>query len=151
MSHVVSSRCVALDIECLKHTIMKHFPQLKWVEKKKYNWFGKWMADFHGQDAAYKNGIAPEDYGNCDFCIQMPGVHYEIGVVKRKDGAGWTLVWDFYSDGKKLSQCVGDGAEKVMVAYQQEYITKFANLENMNLEMQVGTDETYFEMEVSNV
>ncbi len=45
--------------------------------------------------SAYKLGIDPQEYGTSDHAIRVAGVHYEIGVVKRTDGKGWSLVWEF--------------------------------------------------------
>ena len=130
MSHVVSSAAICTDLECLKATL-KLFPKLQWVEgKKRFAWYGKWMDDYSATDAAYRNGISPEEYGKCDHVIKLEGNNYEIGVVKRKDGKGWSLVWDFYSDGRNINAYIGDSAEKLMVAYNKTFLERFAEAEN---------------------
>lgn len=126
MSHVVSSEVVCTDLEILKRAVAT-FPELEWREgQKKYTWYGAWVQDYHKDDAAYKRGIDPKDYGKCESAIHMDGVHYEIGVCKRNDGAGYSLVWDFVGDGRKLSECIGKNAEKLMSKYSEMYCEQYA-------------------------
>lgn len=75
-----------------------------------FKWWGKWENDYDAADAAYRNGIKPEDYGKCEHAIRFPHnqteLGYEIGVVRRTDGKpGYSLVWDFIDSG--LSRRVG--------------------------------------------
>lgn len=143
MSHVVAGSVVVNDLELLKKVIEKHFPKLKWMEgQKTYSWFGSWQADYSKDDAAYKNGIDVEDYGKCSSAIRMDGVTYEIGVCKRKDGQGYSLVWDFWADGKTISDYIGKGAEKLMTEYSREYVNQYAN--NYGFIAQETEDEQYY-------
>lgn len=152
MSHVVASGVIITDIDCLKAAVAR-VPGLHWKENQKtWAWYGKWVGDYDAADAAYKLGIDTKDYGKCEHAIKVDGSNYEIGVMKRKDGKGYSLVFDFFgSNGKKIQQMVGDGCEKLMVEYQRAYVTRFANLENMNMTWKETKDEVLFEMEVSNV
>lgn len=126
MSHVVCSRIIITDLDLLKKALAD-FPKLKWnKDKKTYKWWGRWEDDYAAKDAAYKNGIDVDQYGKCDVCIQMDGVEYEIGVVKRKDGQGWSLVWDNVCDGEILSRYIGRNGEKLMTAYAEAYARRFA-------------------------
>jgi hypothetical protein len=70
------------------------------------------MNDYDAKDAAYKYGIKPEDYGKCDYALCVPGSKnaYEIGVVKRKDGKGYHLLYDFYANGYGLMSRVNTTA-----------------------------------------
>lgn len=146
MSHVVSSKVVITDIECLKK-VLKKFPKLKFHEgRKTYEWFGSWMDDYDAADAAYKNGIDPDDYGKCEHAISMEGSDYEIGVTKRKDGEGFSLVWDFFDSGKKISDYIGDSAEKLMTEYSTEYCRQFAEASGMMVNQ--SSDEEYVYMEM---
>jgi hypothetical protein len=140
MSHVVSSAVVITDLECLK-VALKKFPQLRWREgQTNHAWYGSWQDDYSQQDAAYKNGIPPKDYGKCEHAIHMDGVDYEIGVVKRRDGEGYSLVWDFFGSGKKISKCIGDSAEKLMIEYQSHYIRQFADANGMMLDQSTDSE-----------
>lgn len=126
MSHVVCSKVRITDLDILKKALEK-FPKLKWHENKThYAWYGRYANDYHAQDAAYHDGIKPDDYGKCSHCISMPGEsHYEIGVVEREDGS-YTLIWDFYSTGRMISNYIGKGAELLMAEYSREFIHDYA-------------------------
>jgi hypothetical protein len=126
MSHVVSSEVVITDLDCLKATLAR-FPKLHWKEgQTSYEWVGKFYNDYDGKDAAYKRGIDPSQYGHSEHALSLDGCKFEIGVTKRKDGEGYSLVWDFIGDGRKLSQYIGDNAEKLMSAYSEEYCRRYA-------------------------
>lgn len=127
MSHVVCSKVRISDLEILKKALEK-FPKLKWHEgKNKYRWYGSYANDYHKEDAAYHDGIKPEDYGKCAHCISMPGEsHYEIGVVERDDGT-YSLIWDFYGTGVCISDYIGKGAEHLMAEYSREFILDYAS------------------------
>ena len=149
MSHVVASGVIITDIDCLRAAVAK-VKGLKWKENQKsWKWYGTWVNDYNKADAAYKLGIDTRDYGKCDHAISVDGSDYEIGIMKRTDGKGWSPVFDFFgSNGHRIQAVVGDGCEKLMVEYQREYVTRFASLENMNLSMEDTKDEVLFEIEV---
>jgi len=151
MSHVVASGVIITDIDCLKAAVAKVMG-LHWKENQKtWKWYGKWVNDYSAADAAYKLGIETKDYGKCEHAIKVDGSSYEIGVMKRKDGKGYSLVFDFFGgNGHRIQDVVGTGCEKLMVEYQREYVTKFANLENMNMNWEETKDEVLFEMEVQS-
>lgn len=63
--------------------------------------------------------------GQCEHAIKIPGVNYEVGVVKL-EGGGYTLAHDPYGgdqagygshDGHKLTQKFGDGLKKLTQYY----------------------------------
>lgn len=149
MSHVVTSPCIITDLECLERALKK-FPKLKLLkDKKTYKWYGKWMNDYDAKDAAYKLGIDPKQYGKCEQCLHMDGVEYEIGVVKRMDGKGWSLVWDFFADGHRLSEYIGVGAEHLMSEYNRQCMLKSAEESaGTNLTVSETDDEIMVEYEV---
>jgi hypothetical protein len=40
------------------------------VETTNWDWFGKWVNDYHGDDAAYKRlGVDPKTYGQCEWAL----------------------------------------------------------------------------------
>lgn len=92
-----------------------------------YRWFGTWVKDYHADDAAYKNGIDPKDFGKCEHAIGIPGDHtsYEIGVVKNPHEEGYLLVLDFYGSGKNLAKLVGQDCKRLA----QEYAAQVAIIE----------------------
>jgi Protein of unknown function (DUF1257) len=136
MSHVVCSSIIINDLDALRKAVAR-FPNLIFNEKKKtFNLYGEWVNDYSAQDAAYKNGIDVDQYGKCDVCIQMEGVKYEIGVVRRMDGQGWSLVWDNVGDGHKLTSLLGAHAQTLTTAYAEEYIRKFAERNGFIMEEQ---------------
>lgn len=112
MSHVVSSEteipdsqldtlieaCKALGLEFIKG-------------QTSYKWYGKWVNDYSADDAAYKNGIKPEDYGKCVHAIRLPGCEYEIGVYRHPETGNLRLIYDFFGCGRKLQAVVGKNSE----------------------------------------
>jgi hypothetical protein len=139
VSHVVSSEAIITDLDCLKAVLHK-FPGLRWKEgQKKYHWAGRWYNDYSKEDAAYKRGIDVKDYGKSEHVLHLDNTTYEIGVCKRKDGQGYSLVWDFVGDGYKLSDAIGKNAEKLMCEYAKEYCTRYA--QEMGMMMTSTTTE----------
>lgn len=126
ISHVVTSPVIISDLNCLQQAVERD-PKLIWKEgQKKYAWVGRYYRDYHEEDAAYHHGINPKDYGKCEHAIKVKGCKFEIGVVKRKDGKGYSLVWDFIGDGQKINDAIGKGAEKLISDYQEIYLQTFA-------------------------
>jgi hypothetical protein len=137
MSHVKAGLGIIKDIECLKRAVAK-FPQLKFLEDHTtYAWNGEFYDDWGEQNehlTARARGIDPSQYGQCDHAIRLPGCTYEIGVTKRKDGQGWSLVWDVWL-GRPLSKVIGEDAEKLMTAYNLEYCQQFSQTEGFSCEI----------------
>jgi hypothetical protein len=148
ISHVVASGIIVTDLECLRGAVKK-IKGLAWRENKKtYEWYGTWVGDYDQADAAFKLGIKPEDYGKCEHAIAVDGSEYEIGVIKRSDGTGYSLVWDFYGTGRYIVEAIGDGGERLLVEYQRAFLQKFAHTEGMNLTMEENGNEITIELEV---
>lgn len=130
MSHVTASKCIITDLAILKKVIKTMFPELVWNENKKtYAWYGSFRDDWGKQNeqlTARARGVDPSQYGKCEHSISLPGCRYEIGVTRRKDGEGYSLVWDVYNEGAKISNYIGKDAEKLMAEYSKEYIREFA-------------------------
>ncbi len=125
MSHVATVAIVIKDLTALKlacKTVGLEFKE----NQKTYKWYGTWVDDYNGNNAAYKSGIKPEDYGKCDHAISVPNNSeaYEIGLVKRKDGKGYNLVWDFWSGGYGLETLAGKDCSKVVQNYSLEVAKK---------------------------
>jgi len=136
MSHVRANEIPITDLDCARAAAGK-FNALTWQENQKtHEWFGKWVKDYHGSDAAYKRGIDPTQYGTCEHAIKVADCQYEIGVVKRTDGNGYSLVWDFYGPGRMIEDIIGKNAEKFMVEYQKEFIARHCMAEGYMATMQ---------------
>lgn len=147
MSHVVTSPVIITSLACLKRAVAS-FGKLHWCEgQKTHRWYGRWVKDYHMDDAAYKLGIDPKTYGKCEHAIRVDGSNYDIGVVKRKDGKGYSLVWDFFGTGRQINEVIGDGAEHLLVAYQKEYLQQFAEEQGLTFSMEVSGEEMNIEME----
>lgn len=141
MSHMKTGKTTVTDLDILRRVIPK-FPKLRWMEgQTHYEWFpGGWQDDYSKEDAAYKNGIDVADYGRCEHAIKLEGCAYEIGVVKRKDGAGYSLVWDFYGPGRKINEYLGNDAEKLLVEYQKEYCQQYGLNSGCLVDMVTSTE-----------
>lgn len=117
MSHVATIEVEVKSLKALKMACINL--GLEFVEgQRTYKWYGKWVNDYHGNDAAYKHGIKPEDYGKCDHAIRIPGdtKAYEIGVIRQPNGS-YTIVYDFWGPGRALKSYIGEDGNRL----KQEY------------------------------
>jgi len=120
MSHVETIELQVKDLEALKAACKEN----GWTfleGQKTFKWYGRWVNDFHGETAAYKHGIKPEDYGKCDHAISVPGASYEIGLVKK--GSAYQVVFDAWGGGG-LPKKIGSGAEKLKQSYALAVVQK---------------------------
>jgi len=116
MSHLASIDIRIDSLPALKNACAEL--GLTFVENQRtHEWFGQFMDDYHGTDAAYRNGIDPKTYGTCLHAIRVPGCKYEIGVVNHPSGQGLTLVYDFWGPGQRIVEAVGKGCEKLKQFY----------------------------------
>ena len=119
MSHVSKIELEVKSLEVLKKACQQMGFQFM-TNQKTYQWFGRWM-----NDTPLPEGVKVEDIGKCDHAIKVPGCHYEIGVVRLKDG--YTLLWDYWHSGG-LEQHIGPKAGKLKQAYATERIRQEAKL-----------------------
>jgi hypothetical protein len=123
MSHVSCIDVVIKDLDALKRVAEEL--GLEFVEgQKTYKWYGRWVKDYNANDAAYKHGIDPGQYGSCDHVLRIPGnpSAYEVGVVKTADG--YKLIWDFWAGGYGLRDKIGSKGEKLIQGYSKEVACK---------------------------
>ncbi len=104
---------------------------MKWKEgQKQFKW--------------YVNGASAEQiasgFGKCEHAIgcENTSYNYEIGVVRRKDGEGWQLVFDPYDS--RLAEKVGRTCEKLVAAYSEEYAIDFASKNGFSVERSINAD-----------
>jgi hypothetical protein len=105
MSHMAAIDLEVTDLAALKAAA--EYLGLTFMEgQTTWRWFGRWMRDYNDQDAAFVQGIKPEEYGKCaDHVLTIAGNKsaYEVGVVRRRDGKpGWILLYDFWGPGQAL-------------------------------------------------
>lgn len=91
--------------------------------QKTIRWFGRWIRDYHGDDAAYKHGISPEQYGQCSHAIRVPNNNeaYEVGVLDNGDGT-YKIYFDHWGPGKAITDRIGRNGEKL----KQQYVKAVA-------------------------
>lgn len=120
MSHVVTLKTNFKNLEALRKTC--ELLGLPFLDRQTYKWYGYWVDDspvprnlfatqeeydrvvaMTGSDRkTYMNGIL----GKCDYCIQIPGATYEVGV--KLVGDSYQLIWDWSMD-SVLYEFMGDG------------------------------------------
>ena len=99
MSHVVDIAIEIHDLNVIK-AICKR-AGWEFIEgKKTYKWFGRFVGDY-----PMPKGYTVDDLGKCEHAIKIPGVNYEIGLAKNKNGGGLRFMFDFYDS--QLKKAVG--------------------------------------------
>lgn len=120
MSHVICYANLAVTALDVLRSVAEEVG-LELVEATTYKWYGSWVNDYSKEDAAYKLGIKPEQYGKCDgwkLRLKNNPNAYEIGLHKNPNGPGYVLVYDFYgAQGGALKQAIGGSGEKIKQAY----------------------------------
>ena len=150
MSHVTTIATEIRDLQALRDACKAL--GVEWREgQREYAWYGK-----HAGDYPIPDGMTKEQLGHCDHAIRVPGVRYEIGVVKT--ATGYTLAYDFYGnlhcdfyrrdngeninrhDGGLLRQRFGDGLGKLVQAYGVQKTIREALRAGMHARQQVQAD-----------
>ena len=105
MSHVADVQLQVTDLAALKQAVEKMGGTF--VEgQRTFRWYGRFLNDWASSRAAV-NRISPENFGKCEHAIRVPGVGYEIGVIKHPSGTGYELIFDQFGEGKKLEAWLG--------------------------------------------
>ena len=123
MSHVTDVKLNIKDLDALEETLAARFPQLELRrDQATFKWYGKWMNDFHGANAAADNGYDSKTFGRCEHAIGIRGDKsaYEIGLVARAGEEGWNAIYDTWDH--KLDPIVGAQAN----ALKREYAATVA-------------------------
>jgi hypothetical protein len=68
MSHVVGIDIEVSDLAALEAAAEQHC-DLVAVRTTSYDWWGCWLDDYHGDNAAYKMGFDPRTYGACELAL----------------------------------------------------------------------------------
>lgn len=150
MSHVVGAADFPiLDLECLA-AAGKVCGLDFMTGQQTYKWFGKWQKDYHGADAAYKNGIQPENYGKCLHALKVAGQPnaYEVGVVANPKGPGYCLIWDNWAKGHGLMQKIGQDGNKLRQNYAAMVLQKAATKAGHRTTLKQVGDSIHIKAEV---
>lgn len=125
MSHVATIDLEINDLEALEKAAVALGLELV-RDQKQYHWFGTHVGDY-----PVPVGFKKEDLGKCDHTLRVKGADqtkwnrpYEVGVVKNKDKAGYTLLWDFYCGGYGLQEKIGKDGGKLKQGYAVEVARK---------------------------
>lgn len=146
MSHVATVELVIKNLNALKKACADC--GLEFMEgQTTYKWFGKWVNDYSGSNAAFKHGIKPEDYGKCTHAIRVKGNSqaYEIGVINKQDGS-FGLVWDFWSGGYGLEKVAGPNCGNLTMHYAKHVATEKLRNQGYMVKQRI-TDEGEIELE----
>lgn len=107
MSHVIAMKLEVQDLDALAAACEAVNCELVRGQET-FRWFGSWVNDYHAENAAYRNGFDPKNYGKCVHAIRCKGMNaYEIGVCENPNGEGFTLVYDNWMGGIGLEARVG--------------------------------------------
>lgn len=81
-------------------------------------WYGRFLNDWHGDDAAYKHGVSPAIYGQCHHVLRVPDNKnaYEVGILDNGDGT-YKIYFDHYGPGKHITDRIGRSGEKLRQQY----------------------------------
>lgn len=103
MSHVSNLEIIIKDLEALRKAAAEC--GLEFMPAATYKWYGQFVGDY-----PLPEGFTPEELGHCEYKMSIPGDEeaYEVGVVPRKDGQGYTLLYDFWGEcGQALVEKIG--------------------------------------------
>ena len=122
MSHVTDLKLRIHDLDALEEAAEKCGLQLMRGQKT-YAWFGEFM-----NDSRDYGDIAVKDFGKGAHALRLkthqPG-DYEIGLHADKDG-GFKLAFDSWGPGRRLSEAVGQQANRLRVEYAAAVATRKA-------------------------
>jgi hypothetical protein len=111
MSHVTAIDINITDLKALQGAVQELGAEWRGGQKT-YEWYGHSVGDY-----PLPAGFTAADLGKCEHAIRLAGTDYEIGVVKKKDGSGYTCLYDFWGPGMKLKSHFGDGLAKLKQMY----------------------------------
>jgi len=129
MSHVANVEVEINDLASLK--VACHQLGVEFREgQKSYEWYGEFLNDWNSKNAAVNNGYDSSTFGTCEHAIHIPGVNYEVGVVKNPNGTGYRLQYDSWggggSEGKAIQNKLGGmHLSKMKTEYSAAVATKF--------------------------
>jgi len=135
MSHMVSGEIEIKDIDSMQEAC----ESLGLIFRRgatTFEWFGIWVNDYHGKDAAYRK-IDPKTFGKCEHAIKIPDVLYEIGLVRDKEGK-LRLAYDKYDE--QIENNLGVGVYKLVQAYAEKVAEKSLRRKGYSITKTVQSD-----------
>ena len=117
MSHIEQVETVLTDLNAVKAACTRLGVEFR-ENQKTYGWYGRSVGDY-----PLPKGVTVDELGKCDHAIHVPGVDYEVGLIKQKDGKGYKLAYDFWGSAKQgggLLAKFGKGVTKLVDAYSVE-------------------------------
>lgn len=120
MSHVVASK---LRFKKVDPAILKALAAQfggTYVEASTYKWYGRSVGD-----SKLPDHFTADMLGKCVGKMTFPGVGYEVGVAKDKNG-NFAFVYDYWGPGQKLGEMFGHQGERLYDAYNQAQIKAVA-------------------------
>jgi len=124
VSHVSKIELEIKDLESLKSACLRLGFNFR-NDQKTYKWYGTWVGT-----TPLPEGIAEEELGKCNHAIQVPGVKYEIGIVRK--GKSYILLWDSWVKGG-LEKHIGKEAGILKQIYAVEKIRLEARKKGMKI------------------
>lgn len=141
MSHLSTSLISITDLDILRKTIAG-LSGLKWNEGAREYKGKKTFRSYYCHENSDMSGQALDNQikavGSLEHSITITGCDYEIGVVRKNDGEGWSLVFDPYDT--KAAAIVGHKCERVMTEYAAETVRDFASRNGFMLEQTVDNE-----------
>lgn len=135
MSHLVTIPAQFNDLLTLKAAVEALGLKFNTGEKK-MRWYGTFMNDYSGADAAYRQGIPVEDYGKAIHTFDVEGSEYNVGIIQDKDG-NYRVYWDSWGrNGKKICDAIGTHAEKLKHEYGKQTAIKYAKSKGYDYSIQ---------------
>jgi len=119
MSDVVDCQIVVKDLDCVRLACDELGLEFK-ENQKTHKWFGRWVNDYDNEDAAYRAGIDPSQYGTCEHAIAVKNdsAAYEAGLLQNPNGEGFVMIFDFYGEcGQRLQNKIGKNGAKLKTRY----------------------------------
>ena len=124
MSHVVKMKVKVTNLEIMEK-VCERMGGTFLRDQKTYRWYNEWVNDYSKADAAYLQGVKPEDYGKCLHAISFKGCKYDVGLIAARDGDGCELIYDVWD--KSLAAKMGPEAKLFEAAYAIEGFIYAAN------------------------
>lgn len=137
MSHVVDGMVEIKDLEVLEEVCKKLGLVFK-KGQKYYRWYGRWMNDYHEQDAACHR-FDPSTFGTCEHAIEVPGAQYDIGIARDRQGK-LRFVYDAWLGGCGIEEKLGKGAKLLVQSYAEEVCKKQLRRQGYQVSRQVTSD-----------
>lgn len=137
MSHLSSALAACTDIDILRKTIASLASLgLVWNEGARTFNGKKTFTSYYCHEKGGEGGLVLDEQiartGTLEHSITIRKGGYEIGVVRKKDGEGWALVFDPYDS--TSAKIVGAQCEKVMAAYGETTIRDWAESKGFMIE-----------------